>query len=470
MNDAIVISQEVRFDRALIEKYDRAGPRYTSYPTAPHFHEGFGSTDFIQEINRSSTEKPDRPLSLYLHIPFCDTVCYYCACNKIITPDRTRALPYLEALMHEIALMAHHFSSDRAVRQIHFGGGSPSYLTLEQTIRLWATLRENFHLVDKSEGEYGIEADPRECPPGTIAQLGEIGFNRISFGVQDLEPAVQKAVNRIQPLELTQRCVREARANGFHSINLDLIYGLPLQTEESFLKTLEVVITELAPDRLAVFNYAHLPQYFTPQRRIDVNQLPSAEVKLRIFEQTISRLLAAGYVYVGMDHFAKPDDELAKSQRQGSLHRNFQGYTTRAECDLVGLGLTSISQFDHAYAQNYKTLPEYYARINAGELAIFRGLALNADDRIRRDVIMRLMCDFMLDRQLTGERLGIDFDHYFAAENQEIARMVNEGLLEDDGRSIRVTAGGRLLIRNVCMAFDWYLANGPQKKAFSKTI
>ncbi|GAB0058546.1 Oxygen-independent coproporphyrinogen III oxidase [Candidatus Magnetaquicoccaceae bacterium FCR-1] len=470
MSDAIVISQEVRFDRALIEKYDRSGPRYTSYPTAPHFHEGFGPEDFRREIARSSAEKPDRPLSLYLHIPFCDTVCYYCACNKIITPDRTRAVPYLDALIREIELMARNFTSERQVRQIHFGGGSPSYLTMEQTVRLWSALRDHFHLADKSAGEYGIEADPRECPTGTIARLGEIGFNRVSFGVQDLEPAVQKAVNRIQPLELTQRCVEEARANGFHSINLDLIYGLPLQTEASFMKTLEVVITDLQPDRLAVFNYAHLPQYFTPQRRIDVNQLPSAEVKLRILEQTISRLLAAGYVYVGMDHFAKPDDELAMSQRLGTLHRNFQGYTTRAECDLVGLGLTSISQFGHAYAQNYKTLPEYYARMDAGELAIFRGLELSVDDRIRRDVIMRLMCDFQLDRQGTGERLGIDFDQYFSVENGEIARMVDEGLLEDDGRCVRVTAGGRLLIRNVCMAFDWYLANGPQKKAFSKTI
>ncbi|MBF0192392.1 MAG: oxygen-independent coproporphyrinogen III oxidase [Magnetococcales bacterium] len=467
---ASLVSQEVRFDRALIEKYDRAGPRYTSYPTAPHFHEGFGPREFQLEIARSSAEQPDRALSLYLHIPFCDTVCYYCACNKIITPDRARAVPYLETLIREISLMGRHFTPERQVTQIHFGGGSPSYLTLDQTRRLWGALRDHFNLADRSRGEFGIEADPRECPEGTIAHLAEIGFNRISFGVQDLEYAVQKAVNRIQPVELTQRCVAEARAHGFQSVNLDLIYGLPLQTEASFLKTLEVVIRDLDPDRLAVFNYAHLPQYFTPQRRIDATQLPPPEVKLRILEQTIARLLEAGYVYVGMDHFAKPGDELAMAQRQGGLHRNFQGYTTRAECDLVGLGLTSISQFGHAYAQNYKTLPEYYARIDAGELAIFRGLALTADDRIRRDVIMRLLCDFQLDRAATGKRLGIDFNACFAEESPEIARMVAEGLLEDDGNLMRVTAGGRLLIRNVCMAFDWYLAHGPQTKAFSKTI
>ncbi|MBF0629118.1 MAG: oxygen-independent coproporphyrinogen III oxidase [Magnetococcales bacterium] len=470
MTAALELSQEVRFDRALIEKYDRAGPRYTSYPTAPHFHEGFGPAELQREFARSNAEQADRALSLYLHIPFCDTVCYYCACNKIVTPDRTRALPYLEALIQEIRLMARHFAPERQVTQLHFGGGSPSYLTLAQTERLWGALRDHFNLAPGALGEYGIEADPRECPEGTIARLAEIGFNRISFGVQDLEPAVQKAVNRIQPLELTQRCVAESRAHGFHSINLDLIYGLPLQTEESFLKTLEVVIRDLDPDRLAVFNYAHLPQYFTPQRRIDAAQLPPAEVKLQILEKTIARLLAAGYVYVGMDHFAKPGDELATAQRQGSLHRNFQGYTTRAECDLVGLGITSITQFGHAYAQNFKTLPEYYARIEAGELATFRGVELTADDRIRRDVIMRLLCDFQLDRAATGERLGIDFNRYFAEESKEIARMVDEGLIEDDGNLMRVTAGGRLLIRNVCMAFDWYLANGPQKKAFSKTI
>ncbi|MBF0439794.1 MAG: oxygen-independent coproporphyrinogen III oxidase [Magnetococcales bacterium] len=464
------VSQEIRFDRALIEKYDRAGPRYTSYPTAPHFHENFGPDDFRNEIKRSTAENAKRPLSLYLHIPFCDTVCYYCACNKIVTPDRSRAIPYLETLLREIVLMASYFGPDRQATQIHFGGGSPSYLTLEQTKRLWQALRDHFNLADDAHGEYGIEADPRECPEGTIAQLRAMGFNRISLGVQDLDITVQKAVNRIQPLELTQKCIEDARACGFQSVNLDLMYGLPLQTVDSFQKTLEVVIRDLNPDRLAVFNYAHLPQYFSPQRRIHEEQLPSAEVKLQILENAITWLLEAGYVYVGMDHFAKPEDELATAQRHGDLHRNFQGYTTRAECDLVGMGLTSISQVGHTYAQNFKTLPEYYGRIDAGELAIFRGLELTADDRIRRDVIMRLLCDFQLDRQAVGTRLGIDFKDYFQTESQEIQRMVTEGLLEDDGNLIRVTAGGRLLIRNVCMAFDWYLANGPQKKAFSKTI
>ncbi|MBF0296797.1 MAG: oxygen-independent coproporphyrinogen III oxidase [Magnetococcales bacterium] len=464
------VIQEVRFDRALIEKYDRSGPRYTSYPTAPHFHEGFGVEAFRQEIRLSEAEQPSRPLSLYLHIPFCDTVCYYCACNKIVTPDRSRAIPYLEAMLQEIAGLGSLFGRQRLATQIHFGGGSPSYLSMEQTRRVWEALREHFNVADTAVGEFGIEADPRECPAGTMEQLRALGFNRLSLGVQDLEYEVQKAVNRVQPMELTLGCVREARACGFGSINLDLMYGLPLQTEESFRRTLDVVIEELNPDRLAVFNYAHLPQYFTPQRRIDASQLPGAEVKLRILENAITRLSEAGYVYVGMDHFAKPEDELAMAQRQGVLHRNFQGYTTHGECDLVGIGLTSISQVGWTYAQNFKTLPEYYERIQAGLPAVFRGLRLNEDDRIRRDVIMRLMCDFQLERSATGRRLGIDFNAYFAEALPEIARMAEEGLLEDDGDLIRVTAGGRLLIRNVCMAFDRYLTHGPQKKAFSKTI
>ncbi|MBF0182483.1 MAG: oxygen-independent coproporphyrinogen III oxidase [Magnetococcales bacterium] len=467
---ATPVIQEVRFDRALIEKYDRSGPRYTSYPTAPHFHEGFGVAEFREEIRLAEAEQPSRPLSLYLHIPFCDTVCYYCACNKIVTPDRSRAIPYLEATLREIALLGSHFDKRRVATQIHFGGGSPSYLSMAQTRRLWEALREHFNVADDATGEFGIEADPRECPTGTMEQLRALGFNRLSLGVQDLEYEVQKAVNRIQPLQLTLDCVREARACGFGSINLDLMYGLPLQTEESFRRTLDAVIEELNPDRLAVFNYAHLPQYFTPQRRIDASQLPEAEVKLRILENAITRLSEAGYVYVGMDHFAKPGDELAMAQRQGILHRNFQGYTTHGECDLVGIGLTSISQVGWSYAQNFKTLPEYYERIQAGLPAVFRGLRLSEDDRIRRDVIMRLMCDFQLERSATGRRLGIDFNACFAEALPEIARMAEEGLLEDDGDLIRVTAGGRLLIRNVCMAFDWYLAHGPQKKAFSKTI
>ena len=464
------VSQKVLFDRALIDRYDRSGPRYTSYPTAPHFHERFGPEQLRREIDRSARESPSRPLSIYIHIPFCDTVCYYCACNKVVTPDRSRAVPYLDHLLREIDLMGRLFDRERPVVQLHLGGGTPTYLDSDQLRALQARLAAAFTLLTDDGGEYGIEVDPREMPVGKIDDLRGMGFNRISFGVQDLDPRVQKAVNRVQSLELNRRVMTEARAAGFQSINLDLIYGLPLQTTASFDTTLRTVVHELDPDRLAVFNYAHLPQYFMPQRRVNPEQLPSPEVKLEILEQAIEFLTAAGYVYVGMDHFAKPDDELAVAQRQGVLHRNFQGYTTHGDCDLVSMGASSISQIGRVYAQNEREIPAYQARLDQGELPVFRGLELTADDLIRREVIMRLICDFQLDRAAMGQRFQIDFNHYFAREQDEIRRMLDEGLLEEAGSLLRVTAGGRLLIRNVCMVFDWHLAHAEQTKIFSKTI
>ncbi len=466
----IGVSQNVLFDRALIDHYDRSGPRYTSYPTAPHFHEGFGPDQFRQGVAQSAQENPDRPISIYIHIPFCDTVCYYCACNKVVTPDHSRVIPYLEYLFQEIAMMGKLFSRERKVAQLHLGGGTPTYLDSDQLQQLQSCLAEHFTLMNDDAGEYGIEVDPREMPPGKIGDLRKMGFNRISFGIQDLEYKVQKAVNRVQPLALNQRVVQEAREAGFQSVNLDLIYGLPLQTAESFQTTLKTVLNTLNPDRLAVFNYAHLPQYFMPQRRVNPEQLPSPETKLEILEQSIDILTRAGYVYVGMDHFAKPDDELAVAQRQGVLHRNFQGYTTHGDCDLVSMGSTAIGQIGRIYSQNQRELEGYYQRLKAGELPIFRGLQLTDDDLLRREVIMRLICDFQLDRKAVEERFHIVFDTYFARERNEIERMTSEGLLEDDGNLLRITPGGRLLIRNVCMAFDWHLNHAEQTKTFSKTI
>ena len=462
--------QRVLFDRPLIERYNQSGPRYTSYPTAPHLHEGFGPDDFRREVARTAGETPPRPLSLYVHIPFCDTVCYYCACNKVVTPDRSRAERYLQSLLREVAVMGDLFGRERPVLQLHLGGGTPTYLDSEQLGRLQAALRDHFWLMEDDSGEYGIEVDPREMPLGAIQALRQLGFNRLSLGVQDLDEAVQKAVNRVQPMALNQRVVDEARAAGFLSINLDLIYGLPLQSEHSFRNTLETVVRTLDPDRLAVFNYAHLPQYFMPQRRINPEQLPSPEEKLRILETTIQFLTEAGYLYIGMDHFAKPNDELAVAQRQGVLHRNFQGYTTHGNCDLVGLGSSSISQIGHVYAQNEKEVEPYYQRVDAGELAIFRGLELNRDDVIRREVIMRLICDFQLDRTAIGAQFDLTFADYFQPEQEAIQRMVGEGLLEEEGAVLRVSPAGRLLIRNICMAFDWYLTHAQQKKVFSRTI
>ncbi|OSM00476.1 oxygen-independent coproporphyrinogen III oxidase [Magnetofaba australis] len=465
-----VVSQVVKFDRELIDRYNVSGPRYTSYPTAPHFKEGFTPDDFRAGVARSQAADPDKPLSLYFHIPFCDTVCYYCACNKVITPVREKAVPYLENLFKEIERMGRLFDRKRKVAQLHLGGGTPTYLDNDQLQALWDKVAENFTLAPDDEGEYSIECDPRELPVGAIAKLRKTGFNRLSVGLQDLDPVVQKAVNRVQSLELTKRVVDEAREAGYVSINLDLIYGLPFQTEAGFANTVEASIRDLDPDRLAVFNYAHLPQYFMPQRRINDADLPHPDVKLKILENTINQLTDAGHVYIGMDHFAKPDDELAMAQRNGVLHRNFQGYTTHAECDLVSMGATSISQIGDIYAQNRKELPEYYELIEAGDLAIFKGMRLSDDDMIRRDVIMRLICDFHLDRAATSERLGIDFSDYFGAEEADVKRMVGEGLLTDDGNRIEVTPGGRLLIRNICMPFDWHLRNAQQTKTFSKTI
>nr|CRH07633.1 Oxygen-independent coproporphyrinogen-III oxidase [Candidatus Magnetococcus massalia] len=464
------ISQAVQFDLELINRYNKSGPRYTSYPTAPHFHDKFGPEDFRRAVERSQEQDPNKPLSLYFHIPFCDTVCYYCACNKVVTPDRSRAADYLEYLLKEVDRMGQLFDRKREVVQLHLGGGTPTYLNNDQLKRLWDRINDNFTLVDKARGEYSLEADPRELPEGAIAGLGEIGMNRISVGVQDLDPLVQEKVNRIQPLDLTKRVVDESRDAGYESINIDLIYGLPFQTVAGFEKTLRAVIDELDPDRLAIFNYAHLPQYFMPQRRINEEDLPHPEVKLKILEMSTNMLMEAGYVYIGMDHFAKPNDELAVAQREGVLHRNFQGYTTHAECDLVSMGNTSISQIGNIYAQNQKEIPEYYQSIDAGDLAIFKGLELTEDDMLRRDVIMRMLCDFQLDRSSLSKRHNIDFNQYFDVEQADIKRMVGEGLIEDDGQVIRCTPGGRLLIRNICMTFDWYLRNAEQKKTFSRTI
>ena len=465
-----IITQGVLFDRALIERYNKSGPRYTSYPTAPHFQEKFGPQTFYQEVNKNKKNGSDQPLSLYVHIPFCDTVCYYCACNKVVTPDRSRAERYLHSLLREVVLMGQLFGNKRPVLQLHLGGGTPTYLNAEQLTRLHKALQENFCLVKDGSGEYGIEVDPRELPTGVIQTLGQLGFNRLSLGVQDLDEAVQKAVNRIQPMELNVAVVNEARQVGFQSINLDLIYGLPLQNEKSFRHTLESVIRDLNPDRLAIFNYAHLPQYFMPQRRVNPEQLPSAEEKLRILEMTVQLLTQSGYVYVGMDHFAKPNDELALAQRKGKLHRNFQGYTTHGNCDLVGLGCSSISQVGPIYAQNKKDLDSYYHSIDNEELAIFRGLTLNRDDLIRREIIMRLICDFQLDRAMVEKRFNIVFADYFQQEESTLKYMVDEGLLQEEGTILQVSPGGRLLIRNICMVFDWYLSHAEQNKTFSQTI
>jgi len=462
------MSQSINFDPELLRRYDKAGPRYTSYPTAVQFHEGFGPARYRAFAVATNGEVPQRPLSLYFHLPFCDTVCFYCACNKVVTKNRARAAPYLEHLHREIALQGALFDRARVVEQLHWGGGTPTFISHDEMRALMRQTREHFQLREDDRGEYSIEVDPREVHEGTLALLRELGFNRLSMGVQDFDPDVQKAVNRIQGEAETLAVLAEARRLGFRSINMDLIYGLPLQTEASFARTLDKIIAA-APDRLSVFNYAHLPQMFKTQRQINEAELPGAETKLSILQHTIEQLTAAGYVYIGMDHFARPDDELAVAQRSGTLYRNFQGYSTRAGCDLIGMGVTSISQVGDSYSQNLRTLEEYSARLDGNELAVFRGIELDADDRLRRAVIMQLICHLHLDIAAVERAHGIRFADYFSIELGELAAMQADGLVNATSQRIEVLPRGTLLIRNICMVFDKYLrAQAGQR--FSRVI
>ncbi len=455
------------FNLDLIHKYDKAGPRYTSYPTAPMFHTGIGAQDYAASLARAANR--DAPVSLYLHVPFCDTVCYYCGCNKIATKQRERATPYVDHLLKEIDMLADAVGDRRVVTQLHWGGGTPTFLNEAQIRALMQRLHARFRFAPDEAGEYGIEIDPRECDAGMVKFLREAGFNRMSMGVQDFDPAVQKAVNRIQSKEETLAVLEAARRHGFQSINIDLMYGLPLQTVESFNRTLDDIIA-FSPDRIALFNYAHLPHMFMPQRRINEADLPAPEEKLRILKHSIDRLLGAGYVFIGMDHFAKPDDELTVAQREGKLYRNFQGYSTHADAELLGLGITSIGYVDGAFWQNIKTLDEYHEAVDAGRFPVFRGYRLSDEDHLRRHVIMRLMCDFALDFADVSRRFDIDFQQHFAGEMAELADMEKDGLIALEENRLTVLPAGRLLIRNIAMIFDEYLRKRAQQVKFSKVI
>lgn len=460
------MNTDLVFDAALIRKYDKAGPRYTSYPTAVQFHTGFDALAYQQLAQDSNATA--KPLSLYVHIPFCDTVCFYCACNKIITKNRRHTTPYLEHLYQEIALQGALFDQNRPVTQLHWGGGTPTFISSAEMRQLMLITGEHFQLLKDDSGEYSIEVDPRETDEHTIALLRKLGFNRLSLGVQDFDPAVQKAVNRIQARQITAATIAAARQEGFKSISVDLIYGLPLQTTASFSQTVAQIIAE-SPDRISVFNYAHLPQLFKTQRQIDADALPSPAIKLEILKNTIEQLSAAGYIYIGMDHFAKPGDELAVAQQQGTLYRNFQGYSTHADCDLIGLGATSIGMVGDSYSQNLKSLEDYYACLDKRQLPVFRGVQLNADDRLRRAVITDLICHFRLEFAAIEQQYSISFLEYFAPELAELADLQADGLLVITDIGIEVLPPGRLLIRNICMNFDRYLQKAETQR-FSKVI
>lgn len=452
----------------LLRRYDVPGPRYTSYPTADRFVEAFGDSDYILALKQRKLAAVARqPLSLYVHIPFCESLCYYCACNKIVTKHHARAATYLRYLERELELQVQHCGQDQVVSQLHLGGGTPTFLSDEELQALWAMLRQRF--VFEATGEYSIEVDPRTVTQARLAALKAMGFNRLSFGVQDFDPDVQKAVHREQPAEQVFELIVAARALGFQSINVDLIYGLPKQNAASFARTLGQ-ITELRPDRIALYAYAHLPERFKPQRRIVCADLPAATDKLDMLSSAIASFMAAGYVYVGMDHFALPQDSLAIAKRQGRLHRNFQGYSTQPDCDLIALGVSAIGRVGATYSQNAKTLDEYYDLLDQGRLPVVRGLALTRDDTIRRAVIMTLMCQGVVLYESINSAWLIDFQHYFAAEIQALQAQQEEGLVEilDDG--IQVTAKGWFFVRGVALVFDRYLQAARDRARFSRII
>jgi len=453
---------------AQLRRFDVPGPRYTSYPTADRFVEAFGADDYAQALRQRGVAGPRAmPMSLYVHIPFCHSLCYYCACNKIITRHPERAREYLQYLSREIALQTDRLGRGAPVSQLHLGGGTPTFLDDAGLAALMAMLRSAFALAP--DGEYAIEVDPRTVDAQRLATLRALGFNRLSFGVQDFEPAVQKAVHRVQPAAQVFDLVGEARRLGFASINVDLIYGLPRQSAESFDRTL-AQIGRLRPDRIALYAYAHLPERFKPQRRIAADELPDAAAKVEMLARSIRALTAAGYVYIGMDHFALPGDPLAVARRQGRLHRNFQGYSTQPDCDLIALGVSAIGRVGATYSQNAKTLEEYYDLLAQGRLPVVRGLALSRDDVLRRAVIMALMCQGRVDFEAVGLAHLVDFRRSFAAELEALQPLQAQGLVRVDERAIEVTPEGWFFVRAIAMVFDRYLQADRNRTRFSRII
>ncbi|AXK71066.1 oxygen-independent coproporphyrinogen III oxidase [Lysobacter sp. TY2-98] len=464
-------TNDASIDRELLERYDRPGPRYTSYPTAPQFREGFGESDLRAAIDASNGDPIPRRLSVYVHVPFCTSPCFYCGCNRVITRDRTRGDVYLARLYREITLVAQLFDRDRDVIQLHFGGGTPNFLSTDQLRECVDRLQRQFRVSDAPDRDISIELDPRFITPAEVAELACAGFNRASLGVQDFDPAVQRAVNRIQGVDETRAVVEACRENGVRSVNIDLIYGLPRQTLHGFGQTLDDVLAMRA-DRLAVYSYAHLPDLFRPQRQVNATDLPSPDTKLSLLMLAIQRLTQAGYVYIGMDHFALPDDDLAQAQARGCLHRNFMGYTTHADSDLIGLGVSAISHIGDTFSQNPRDLASWEIALDDGRLPVFRGLHLSDDDRLRADLIQTLMCQGKIQIGALERRYGIRFGDYFRSSMAKLAPLEADGLVKLDSDGIRATAQGRMLLRNIAMCFDAYLdkAAAVARPRFSRAI
>ena len=459
-------ASELVIDPILIRNYDVSGPRYTSYPTADRFVEAFGEAQLRQWLGKRNIGGISQPLSVYVHLPFCDTICYYCGCNKQVTRDHGRSAKYINYLEKELALVGPLVGEERKIGELHWGGGTPTFLSHDEMGTLMASLDRRFERDARTE--CSIEVDPRRVAPGTMKFLAGLGFNRVSIGVQDFDPAVQKAVNRIQSEEVTRKVMEEARESGFRSVNLDLIYGLPKQTLDSFNRTLDKVLL-LDPDRIALYSYAHLPKLFKPQRRIAEADLPSPESKLQIMTLAIGRLTRAGYLYIGMDHFARPTDALAAAQGLGHLKRSFQGYSTHPG-DLLGFGVSAIGQIGPTYYQNLKGLDDYYAALDAGHSPVMRGLELTPDDLVRRAVIQALACHFRVSLESIELSHLLDFGKYFAAELSDLHKLAQDGLVELSPDWIVVTSKGRLLVRAVCMVFDRYLRERQVRAGYSKVI
>jgi oxygen-independent coproporphyrinogen-3 oxidase len=457
-----------KFDIDLLKRFNRPGPRYTSYPTAPKFSPEFTDADLIAEIEATNSAETTGDISIYAHFPFCEKLCYFCGCNMRVSHDRSLISRYNDYLKREIAMIGRKVSPARRVAQMHWGGGTPSYLTPAEIADVGGYIRSVFEFAEDIEAS--VEIDPRGLTAEHIEAFREAGFNRISMGVQDFEIKVQEAINRVQSEAISRQAIRWARDAGFESVNLDLIYGLPHQTLESFAVTVDKIV-DISPDRLAVFNYAHVPWLKKHQELIRAEDLPAADERLRILQMTIEKLTDAGYQYIGMDHFAKQTDELAIAQNNKTLYRNFQGYSTRAGCDVYAFGMSAISQFENIYAQNVKTVPEYFERIDDGRAATHVGYRMTADDHIRKETIMQLMCHLNIDRRAIESRFGIEFERYFADDLPKLAEFADEGLLEITGENIRVTGQGELIIRNIAMCFDAYLPEMTKEKpVFSKTV
>lgn len=459
---------QIKVDIDLLKKYDRPGPRYTSYPTAPYFHNGVGPAIFEKHLNNDDKTLANKDISLYFHLPFCDTLCYFCGCNMMVTRNRDKIEKYIDYLETEMALLKSKLNSDRKVIQLHWGGGTPTHLSPRQIRRLGGLIRTYFDFKDKAE--ISVEIDPRELTREHMVALKEVGFNRCSMGVQDFNPKVQKTVNRIQPEDLTRQTVGWAKELGFESLNLDLMYGLPYQTVDTFEKTIDSIL-DMKPDRLAVFNYAHLPQMIKHQKLIKDEWLPSPDIKLQLLKLSIEKLTLNGFVYIGMDHFARPEDELTVAMKNGTLYRNFQGYSTHAGINLLALGITSISMLSDLYVQNYKTLNEYHDKLDNGEIPVMRGVELNEDDQLRREVITELMCNFRLQKDKIESKYDIIFDSYFSDALAALEQFEHDELVMLSEDKITVTTAGRLLVRNIAMNFDAYLQRKEKNKPqFSRTV